>query len=88
MTYTFKKDSKVIAWQSDYVTVEADSYEEACALVKENALDDFACPNEKRIIYDRTEYDTVEVLHVRDNYNQPTEYIYDNEGELIFDNMQ
>lgn len=88
MTYTFKKDSKVIAWQSDYVTVEADSYKEACALVKKNALDDFACPNEKRIVYDRTEYDTVEVLHVRDNYNQPTVEIYGKKGGLIFDNTQ
>ena len=93
MTYKFKKDSKVTVWQRDYITVEADSPEEAYALMKENALEDFSCLNDERITYDRTEtlFDTIEVLPVEENDNQATVEIYHayhNNSKLIFDNTK
>lgn len=87
--YKFYQDCKVTSWERDYFSVEADSYEEAVAIVRSwkcedvsNIIDDCLCYEEWRAL----DY-TSERLLPEENGGYPTMEIFNEDGESIMTNV-
>ena len=74
--FEFYQDCKVTSWERDYFTVEANSYEEAEAII------------DSRLSHGRSEAlrDTSELLFPEENDGYPTIEIFNQEGESIMTN--
>lgn len=86
--YKFYQDRKVTSWERDYFSVEADSYEEAVAIVRSWECEDVSDIIDNRLHYDKwfALPDTSEYLLPEENNGQPTMEIYDQAGVSIITN--
>ena len=85
-TFNFYKDEKYTIWYRGKFQIEAETYEEAVAKVKEMEQDQMKY-NEVDVRWDEIEQ-TLEGLTPEDNQGQPTCEIYsdDKTGDLIYSN--
>lgn len=87
--YAFYQDHKVTCWERTHFDVQADSYEEALAMIKSWGGEDVALweDEEKIIITDgSTLYETSEALSPEENHGQATIEVFGTSGECITDN--
>ena len=86
--YKFYQDCKVTSWERDHFTVEADSYEEAVAIIRSWNCEDVSNIIDSRLCYGQWEalHDTSERMFPEDNNGSPTMEIFNQEGESIITN--
>lgn len=87
--YAFYQDRKVTCWERTHFDVQADSYEEALAMIKSWGGEDVVLweDEEKVIITDgSTLYETSEALSPEDNHGRATIEVFEMSGETIADN--
>jgi len=87
--YKFYQDRKVASWERDYFSVEADSYEEAVAIVRSWNFEDVSNITDKRLHYDEwsdTLTDSSEYMSPEENNGYPTMEIFNEDGESIMSN--
>jgi hypothetical protein len=82
-TFNFHLDTKVTTWMRTEFEIEAKSLEEAKQLAIGFHLEmgTTELPWEENM-------DTQEPMSVEENDNQPTEELYDEEGNIIWDNTK
>lgn len=87
--YKFYQDCKVTSWERDYFSVEADSYEEAVAIVRSWDCEDVSNIIDNRLCYEEWEAlkDTSERLYPEENDGFPTMEIFNQDGESILTNV-
>lgn len=87
--YKFYQDRKVTSWERDYFSVEADSYEEAVAIVRSWNYEDVSNVSDSRLFYDEwfALPDTSEPLLPEENGGCPTMEIFNKDGESIITNV-
>ena len=85
-TFNFYQDEKVIIWNREHFTVEAETQEEANRKVLEGIengyISDFKHTTSEYI------YESVEELSVDENYGNPTIEIYNTNDKLIYHNAE
>lgn len=86
--YHFYQDSKVTSWERDTFTVEADSYEEAVAIVRSWKCEDVSGITDSRLYYEGWQAlpDTSEALLPEENDGNPTVEIFDYQDNVIINN--
>ena len=86
--FEFYHDCKVTSWERDYFTVEANSYEEAEAIVRSWRCKDVSNIIDSRLSHGRSEAlrDTSELLFPEENDGYSTIEIFNQEGESIMTN--
>lgn len=86
--FEFYQDCKVTSWERDYFTVEANSYEEAEAIVRSWRCKDVSNIIDSRLSHGRSEAlrDTSELLFPEENDGYSTIEIFNQEGESIMTN--
>ena len=87
--FSFYQDRKVTCWERTHFDVQADTYEEAVAIVKSWGGEDVALweDDDKVIITDgETLYETSEALSPEDNHGRATIEVFEMSGETISDN--
>ncbi|KGL47529.1 MULTISPECIES: hypothetical protein [Bacteroidales] len=87
--YTFYQDRKVTCWERTHFEVQADTYEEALAMVKSwNGEDVALWEDEEKVIITEGEtlYETTEALSPEDNHGRATIEVFGTSGESITDN--
>ena len=87
--YKFYQDRKVTSWERDYFSVEADSYEEAEAIVRSWNCEDVSNIIDKRLCYEEWQAltDTSEFMLPEENDGNPTIEIFNQDGESIMTNI-
>ncbi len=87
--YIFYQDRKVTSWERDYFSVEADSYEEAEAIVRSWNCEDVSNIIDNRLCYEAWQAltDTSEYMLPEENDGNPTIEIFNEDGELIMTNV-
>ena len=87
--YKFYQDRKVTSWERDYFSVEADSYEEAEAIVRSWNCEDVSNIIDKRLCYEEWQAltDTSEFMLPEENDGNPTIEIFNQDGESIMTNV-
>lgn len=87
--YKFYQDRKVTSWERDHFSVEADSYEEAEAIVRSwngedvsNIIDNRLCCEAWQALTDTSEY-----MLPEENDGNPTIEIFNQDGESIMTNV-
>lgn len=88
--YKFYQDRKVTSWERDYFSVEADSYEEAVAIVRSWNCEDVSNITDDRLHYDEWSgalTDTSEYMLPEENDDNPTMEIFSEDGESIITNV-
>lgn len=88
--YKFYQDRKVTSWERDYFSVEADSYEEAVAIVRSWDSEDVSNIIDDRLHYDEwgcTLTDSSEYMLPEENDGNPTIEIFSEDGESIMTNV-
>lgn len=88
--YKFYQDRKVTSWERDYFSVEADSYEEAVAIVRSWNFADVSDIIDDRLHYDEwsgTLTDSSEYMLPEENDGNPTMEIFSENGESIMTNV-
>lgn len=86
--FEFYQDCKVKSWERDYFTVEANSYEEAEAIVRSWRCKDVSNIIDSRLSHGRSEVlrDTSELLFPEENDGYSTIEIFNQEEESIMTN--
>ena len=86
--YQFYQDCKVTAWERDHFTVEAESYEDAEAIVRSWKCEDVSNIIDSRLCYDewRALPDTSECMSPDENGGSPTIEVYNSVGKVIINN--
>ena len=86
--FEFYQDCKVKSWERDYFTVEANSYEEAEAIVRSWRCKDVSNIIDSRLCYDewRALPDTSECMSPEENDGYSTIEIFNQEEESIMTN--
>lgn len=86
--YRFYQDTKVTSWERDHFSVEADSYEEAVAIVRSWNCEDVSNIIDSRLCYGQWEAltETSEYMYPEENDGNPTIEIFNQEGESIITN--
>ena len=79
--FEFYQDCKVTSWERDYFTVEANSYEEAEAIVRS-----WRCKDVSNIIDSRLSHGRSEALRDTSDDGYSTIEIFNQEGESIMTN--
>ena len=82
-TFNFSLQQKVTTWMETEYEIEADNYEEA----KKKAIEFHNQGNTSSIGWEET-MDAQEPMTLEENDNQPTEEIFDDEGNCIWDNTK
>ena len=83
-TFDFYLDTKVTTWYRTPFEIEAESLEEAQKL----AIEFIDKDRHSEISWEHID-DTIEVMSVQDNSNQPTEELYyEPVGDVIWDNTK
>ena len=87
--YKFYQDRKVTSWERDYFSVEADSYEEAEAIVRSWKCEDVSDIIDSRLSYDEwcALPETSEYLLPEENDGCPTMEIFNQAGVAITTNV-
>lgn len=88
--FNFYQDRLVTCWERTQFTVKAESYEQAEEIVKSWKGKDVLCFNDDKqvIITDgETLYDTAEGISPKDNDNKPTIEVFNDNGDMIIDNV-
>lgn len=87
--YKFYQDCKVTSWERDYFSVEAESYEEAVAIIRLWNSEDVSNIIDSRLCYEKWEAlrDTSERLFPEENDGFPTMEIFNQDGESIMTNV-
>ena len=87
--YKFYQDRKVTSWERDYFSVEADSYEEAEAIVRSWKCEDVSNVSDSHLHYERWESlpETSEYLLPEENGGCPTMEIFNQAGVSITTNV-
>lgn len=87
--YKFYQDCKVTSWERDYFSVEAESYEEAVAIVRSWNCEDVSNLIDSRLCYEEWEAlrDTSERLFPEENDGYLTMEIFNQDGESIMTNV-
>lgn len=87
--YKFYQDRKVTSWERDYFSVEADSYEEAEAIVRSWKCEDVSNVSDSHLHYERWESlpETSEYLLPEENGGCPTMEIFNQAGDSIMTNV-
>jgi hypothetical protein len=80
-TFNFSLQQKVTTWMETEYEIEADNYEEA----KKKAIEFHNQGNTSSIGWEET-MDAQEPLTPEDNGGEPTEEIFDDEGNVIWNN--
>lgn len=80
-TFNFNLDTKVTTWMRTPFEIEADTLEEA----KQKAIEFHKQGNTSSIGWDDI-MDTQEQMSVDENDGQPTEELFDEEGNVIWEN--
>ena len=80
-TFNFSLQQKVTTWMETEYEIEADNYEEA----KKKAIEFHNEGNTGSIGWEEL-MDAQEPMTLEENDNQPTEEIFDNEGNCIWNN--
>lgn len=81
--YSFYLDTKVTDWYRTAFEIEADSLESA----KELAIKFVENDHHGEISWEQIDC-TIEPMSVQDNSNQPTEELYDENSNVIWDNTK
>lgn len=86
--YKFYQDRKVTSWERDHFSVEADSYEEAVAIVRSWECEDVESIIDNSLCHEGWEAlpDTSEYLLPEENNGQQTMEIFDQAGVSIMTN--
>lgn len=86
--YKFYQDCKVTSWERDHFSVEADSYEEAVAIVRSWNCEDVESIIDNSLCHEGWEAlpETSERLLPEENGGCPTMEIYDQAGVSIITN--
>lgn len=86
--YQFYQDRKVTSWERDYFSVEADSYEDAEAIVRSWKCEDVEDVIDSRLSHDewRALPDTSECMFPDENGGSPTIEVYNHAGKAIINN--
>ena len=87
--YHFYQDCKVTAWERDYFSVKANSYEEAVSIVRSWKCEDVSDIKDNRLCYKTCEalpY-TSERMFPEENNGQPTMEIFSRSGTSIITNV-
>ena len=87
--YTFYQDRKVTYWERAHFDVQANSYEEAIAIVQSwNGEDVALWEDEEKVVITEGEtlYETNEALSPEENHGQATIEVFEMSGETIADN--
>lgn len=82
-TYSFYVDTKVTTWYRTHFEVEANSLEEANLKSIEFVKDD----EHSGISWEHID-ETIEAMSVEENDGQSTEELYDEKGDMIWDNTK
>jgi len=82
-TFNFSLQQKVTTWMETEYEIEADNYEEA----KKKAIEFHNEGNTGSIGWEEL-MDAQEPMTLEENDNQPTEEIFDDEGNCIWDNTK
>ena len=82
-TFNFFLDTKVTDWYRTEFEIEANSLEEAKELAIKFVKDD----HHSEIGWEQVDC-TIEPMSVQDNSNQPTEELYDENSNVIWDNTK
>lgn len=87
--YKFYQDTKVTSWERDHFSVEANSYEEAVAIVRSWNCEDISNVIDGRLSHGQWEAltDTSEYMLPEKNDDNPTREIFSQEGESIITNV-
>lgn len=87
--YKFYQDCKVTSWEREHFSVEAESYEEAVAIVHSWNCEDVSSIIDSRLRYEEWEAlrDTSERLFPEENDGFPTMEIFNQDGESIMTNV-
>lgn len=75
--FEFMVDNKMEIWRRDYVTIEAESLEEAISLAESGEYDDF----DSEYLYDTEVY-----MNPAGNGGQATCEVMDTDGNILWDN--
>ena len=82
-TFNFYLDTKITTWMRTDFEIEAKSLEEA----KQKAIEFHLEMGTTELPWEEN-MDTQEPMSVEENDNQPTEELYDEEGNIIWDNTK
>lgn len=87
--YKFYQDRKVTSWERDHFSVEAESYEEAVAIIRSWNCEDVSNIIDSSLCYEEWEalHDTSECLCPEENGGFPTMEIFNKDGESIMTNV-
>jgi hypothetical protein len=80
-TFNFYLDTKVTTWMRTPIEIEAETLEEA----KQMAIEFHKQGNTEHIAWEENP-DFQELISVEENNGQPTEEIFDDEGNVIWNN--
>ena len=89
--FSFYQDRKVTCWERTHFEVQADTYEEAVAIVKSWGGEDVILwEDDERIAFgdNYVLYDTSTALSPEDNNGRATIEVFDPSGETISDNSR
>lgn len=86
--FYFYQDRKVTCWERDFFTVQAESYEEAVAIVKARYGAERTEETDGRIQFEecRALCETAEDLTPEENGGCPTLEVFDDDGNFIMSN--
>lgn len=82
-SFDFYIDTKVTSWYRTPFSIDGENEEDA----KKKAIE-FLSSDERDITPWELEMETIEVMSVVDNDGQSTEELYDNDGNMIWDNTK
>lgn len=87
--YHFYRDCKITAWERDYFSVKANSYEEAVSIVRSWKCEDVSDIDDSRLCYETREAlpDTSERMLPEENNGQPTMEIFTRAGVSVITNV-
>ncbi len=84
-TFRFYQDCKVTCWERDHFTVEAESYEEAVAVVRSWKCEDVTNIIDPRLHWESREVlkDTSERMFPHENDGYPTMEVYNSDDMVV-----
>lgn len=83
MEYEFNIDTKYSIWEREYIYIEAETLEDAKEIMRKK-IDEDDYKND--VDYAETLYDTQTPLTPESNDGYSTIEIYDDEGQILFEN--